>query len=107
VELQKRQVFGVVPEGYPTRPAASRKEATHIALISPETDPQEVHVRVVSEKVNYDLLKSWIPYCKNKHKKVCGLLESNLLPCKRVIDCCENSVILAPRTCRYVVLSYV
>ncbi|KAM3067038.1 hypothetical protein ACMFMG_011818 [Clarireedia jacksonii] len=106
LDQQRRQIFGVVPEGYPTTSAVSRKDATYLTLISPEIDPEKVYVRLLPEQINCDLLRTWISHCKNKHKKSCGALESKSLPNKRVIDCWKNSVIIAPRG-KYVALSYV
>jgi hypothetical protein len=107
LDRQRRQIFGVVPEGHPTTPAVSRKGTTHLTLISPEINPEQVYVRLLPEQVNCNLFKTWISHCKNKHKKSCGVLESKLLPCKRVIDCGKNAVIIAPLGCTYVTLSYV
>jgi hypothetical protein len=83
LEKQKGQVFGILSEGYPTIPAVSGREAAYLALISPGIDLEEVYVRPVPEQVNDDLLKTWISYCKDKHK-FCRVRKSDSLPCKRV-----------------------
>jgi hypothetical protein len=52
-------------------------------------------------------VKTWISHCKNEHRGSCGVRESKPPPCKRVIDCWTNSIIVAPRNCKYIALSYV
>jgi hypothetical protein len=72
------------PESYPTTPVVSRKDATHLALISPKIDPEGVYMRLVPEQINCDLLKTWISHCKISTKRALERWNQSPFPAKEL-----------------------
>ncbi|OAX35511.1 HET-domain-containing protein [Rhizopogon vinicolor AM-OR11-026] len=72
---------------------------------------KELHGRRVTQTVDIDLLKSWIHICENEHGEKCETTwwrnPGEVLPKSiRIIDVARMAIIPAPRSCRYVALSY-
>jgi hypothetical protein len=64
-------------------------------------------VREVNQKVNYQLLRSWIERCQSTHEVACRKAwDSRILSC-RMIDVETRTVVACPEGCDYVALSYV
>jgi len=61
---------------------------------------------VVLKRVSFDLIRPHLEACKASHQS-CEPQESSQLLDLRVIDCVDNAVVVAPRGCSFVALSYV
>ena len=63
--------------------------------------------------IDFELVRTWISVCREKHRKLCREPETELLanitalPSFRVIDCSKKSIVQAPTVFEYVALSYV
>lgn len=68
--------------------------------------PRIFSPQLVPPQLDYSPVVEWLEYCKLHHKRLCGSKEPQLSGLK-VIDCNSLSVIFAPPSCSYVVLSYV
>ncbi|KAJ8585794.1 HET-domain-containing protein [Rhizopogon salebrosus TDB-379] len=71
-----------------------------------------LHGRRVSQTVDIGLLKRWIHTCENEHREKCEAVwwrdAREVLPkCVRVLDVTRMAIVPAPRSCRYVALSYI
>jgi hypothetical protein len=71
-----------------------------------------LHGRRVSQTVDIGLLKKWIHTCENEHRERCEAVlrrdAREILPkCVRVLDVTRMAIAPAPRSCRYVALSYI
>ncbi|KAF4966233.1 hypothetical protein FSARC_6118 [Fusarium sarcochroum] len=69
----------------------------------------ETKPRPLSPLINFSLIKRWLKYCEEHHRKTCSMTgDSNgNVPGLRVIDCESEKTIDAPANCTYVALSYV
>ncbi|KAJ8593629.1 HET-domain-containing protein, partial [Rhizopogon salebrosus TDB-379] len=73
---------------------------------------KELHGRRVGQTVDIGLLKRWIHICENEHQERCETMwwkgPGDVLPkCVRVLDVTRMAIVPAPRSCRYVALSYI
>ena len=73
---------------------------------------KELHGRRVGETVDIGLLKRWIHTCENEHRENCETAwwrdpGEVLLKNARVLDVSHMAIVPAPRSCRYVALSYI
>ena len=64
------------------------------------------HFPEVSNRVNFDIIRPYVEACKASHKS-CEPETSPRLLDLRVIDCVDNTVVVAPIGCTFVALSYV
>ncbi|KAG1728547.1 heterokaryon incompatibility protein-domain-containing protein [Suillus lakei] len=72
---------------------------------------KELHGRRVGQNVDIALLKRWIHICEHEHGELCETVwwrdAREVLPKSvRVIDVTRMAVVPAPRSCRFVALSY-
>jgi hypothetical protein len=106
LEKQKGFFFGIVPEENTELRKETRKASEYVALLPDHVQHKDdVHVRLVSEQVDYGLLKSWISICEGKHQR-CKPKPLSHRPW-RLIDCRERTMITETASCSYVALSYV
>lgn len=99
---QKGTYFGVVPASQ--NRAIDHTKANYLALLSGGSDSQDrVHVRLMSDEVNYQLLSGWISECKTHP---CQFANPPYLPW-RLIDCHNRTIISPRRDSSYIALSYV
>ncbi|OJA09064.1 hypothetical protein AZE42_11494 [Rhizopogon vesiculosus] len=72
---------------------------------------RELHGRRVGQTVDIGILKRWIHICENEHREKCETMwwtdPGDILPkAMRVLDVVRMAIVQAPRSCRYVALSY-
>jgi hypothetical protein len=60
-----------------------------------------------TSNIDVDQIKAWVKHCDMTHHLDCAGSTTGELQQLRVIDCHRNTVVSAPRGCRYVALSYV
>lgn len=72
--------------------------------------------RLIKEKVDMDMVRTWISMCKEQHGPGCDLSENftyesenpaQQIPSFRLVDVVENRIVRAPTDCKYLTLSYV
>ena len=66
--------------------------------------------KVRSDRVNFELLNSWLSRCEKYHSRSCdelGAATSKLPKHLRVVDIKQMSIVQAPENCHYVAMSYV
>lgn len=66
-------------------------------------------LRLESDRIDFQILKNWLAFCKSHHHKTCQTLPGypHELSCLRVIECQTGAIIKAPEGCEFAALSYV
>ncbi|OJA10845.1 hypothetical protein AZE42_06127, partial [Rhizopogon vesiculosus] len=72
---------------------------------------KELHGRRVGQTVDIGLLKRWIHICESEHQEKCETMwwrdSGDILPkFIRVLDVVRMAIVPAPRSCRFIALSY-
>ena len=63
--------------------------------------------RVLPDRIDYHLLRSWYDLCVQHHPKKCAVNTKGLPDTLKVIDCRTKKIVEAPPNCSYIALSYV
>ena len=63
--------------------------------------------RVLPDRINYQLLRSWYDLCIRNHPKKCAVDITERPNTLKVIDCETKQIVEAPPDCSYIALSYV
>ena len=63
--------------------------------------------RVLPNRINYHLLRSWYDFCVHYHPKKCAIDSKGCADTLKVIDCQTRKIVEAPPNCSYMALSYV
>ena len=63
--------------------------------------------RVLPDRINYHLLRSWYDLCVQHHPKKCAVDTKERPDTLKVIDCQTKKIVEAPPDCSYIALSYV
>ena len=63
--------------------------------------------RVLPDRIDYQLLRSWYDLCGRHHPKKCATDTNERPDTLKVIDCQTKKIVEAPPDCSYVALSYV
>jgi hypothetical protein len=64
-------------------------------------------VKIIKETIeNFEIVKSWIAFCREKHTKVCRVTGKSFVPGLKLIDC-HTGTIVDGKDKSYVALSYV
>jgi hypothetical protein len=80
------------------------------AIDNKVNDQPEVQIQTLrSELVDFDILRTWMTECEQRHGEDCCLATEDVttLPGFKVIDCINNGVVPFPPKAEYVALSYV
>ncbi|KAH8665212.1 heterokaryon incompatibility protein-domain-containing protein, partial [Tricladium varicosporioides] len=74
-----------------------------------QPEGMEGPVKIIKAKIeepNFDIVKSWISLCQNKHTKICSIEKHSSVTGLKLIDCITSDIILAEDK-PYLALSYV
>ena len=63
--------------------------------------------RVLPDRIDYHLLRSWYDLCVQHHPKKCAVDTKERPDTLKVIDCRTKKIVEAPPNCSYIALSYV
>ena len=72
-----------------------------------ETPPRVGARRLLSDRIDYHLLRNWYGFCAQNHRQKCAFNNREYPDLLKVIDCRTRRIIGAPPSCSYVALSYV
>ena len=77
-------------------------------LKRPELPSSQLYCgRLRRELVDFDLMSTWIEFCRTHHTKLCELQKPKLVIGLRIIDCVGRRIISASENVEYLALSYV
>jgi hypothetical protein len=91
----------------------SSQERFLLSLRPGTANPQMPYVPLDPEKINFDMITTWIKQCREEHTDVCSEPRPELpISCStsssiRVIDCLERRIVTLPSGSGYLALSYV
>ena len=72
-----------------------------------KTSPRVGTRRLLPDRIDYQLLRSWHEFCAQHHRKLCANNSKEYPEMLKVVDCRTRRIIGAPSNCSYVALSYV
>ncbi|KAF2119503.1 heterokaryon incompatibility protein-domain-containing protein [Lophiotrema nucula] len=70
-------------------------------------DPRTVSARNIHGSIDWNIVKYWLSFCKEKHSRLCGKCSSFSTSGLKVIDCTTRRIVTSEPSSQYVTLSYV